>query len=105
VVEKYPTLKKMLTNQVNGMITGALNYVHNYFIKDKCIFYKDGDSISSKINFGYKTVFAYLHEYENNKVDKVYLDEALQISLMVAEFSYASLPNFFKYILGVTGTL
>jgi hypothetical protein len=33
------------------------------------------------------------------------LEEALQISLMAAEFSYAMLPNYFQTILGVTGTL
>jgi hypothetical protein len=29
----------------------------------------------------------------------------MQISLIVAEFSYAALPNYFCNILGVTGTL
>lgn len=87
------------------MVAGALNYKHDYFIIDKRIAYKDNDSISYKINYGYKTVFAYLYEYQHKKVTKVYLDEALQITLMIAEFSYAALPNYFCNILGVTGTL
>lgn len=33
------------------------------------------------------------------------LKEALSIELVIAEFSYANLPNFFKHIIGVTGTL
>ena len=48
---------------------------------------------------------SYLHEYQHKRVSKAYLDEALQITLMIAEFSYAALPNFFCNILGVTGTL
>jgi hypothetical protein len=33
------------------------------------------------------------------------MNEALQIALMIAEFSYAKLPTYFQTILGVTGTL
>ena len=87
------------------MVAGALNYKHDYFIIEKRIAYKDNDSISYKINYGYKTVFAYLHEYQQKRVSKAYLDEALQITLMIAEFSYAALPNYFYNILGVASTL
>lgn len=40
------------------MIAGALNYKHDYLIIDRKIAYKDGDLITSKMNYGYKTVFA-----------------------------------------------
>ena len=90
---------------MHGIVAGALNFKHNYYIIDKRIAYKDNDTISYRINYGYKTVFAYLYEYQQTKVSKAYLDEALQISLMIAEFSYAGLPNYFSNILGVTGTL
>ena len=33
------------------------------------------------------------------------LEKALSIELIIAEFAYAELPNFFSHILGVTGTL
>ena len=104
-MDRYPSLKDLLKNQVHGMVSGALNYKHEYFVIEKRIAYKDNDSISYKINYGYKTVFAYLHEFQKSRVSKVYLEEALQITLMIAEFSYASLPNYFSNILGVTGTL
>ncbi len=87
------------------MVAGALNYKHDYLIINQRIAYKDCDSISSKINYGYKTVFAYLHEHQQNRVTRPHLEQALQISLMVAEFSYAILPQYFNNILGVTGTL
>lgn len=57
----YPSLENLLKNQINGMITGALNYKHDYLIIDKKIVYKDGDFISSSINYGYKTLFASIH--------------------------------------------
>jgi hypothetical protein len=105
LTDHYPTLKDLLINQVHGMIAGALNYKHDYFVIDKRIGYRDNDTISFKINCGFKTVFANLFEFEQGRVTRAYLDEALQISLMVAEFSYAALPTYFANILGVTGTL
>ena len=105
LVGRYPTLKDLLKNQINGMIAGALNYEHDYVIVDKKIGYKDNDCISFKINYGYKTIFANMYEYGRGKISRQSLDESLQICLMVAEFSYAQLPKFFTNILGVTGTL
>jgi hypothetical protein len=104
-VDRYPSLKKLLENQVHGMIAGALSYKHDYFLIDKKLVYKDNDTISPNISYGYKTVFANIHEHYKGNVTRSNLDEALQISLMVAEFSYAMLPGYFDSILGVTGTL
>jgi hypothetical protein len=87
------------------MIAGALSYKHDYFLIDKKLVYKDNDTISSKISYGYKTVFANIHEFYKGNVSKSNLDDALQISLIAAEFSYAMLPQYFDNILGVTGTL
>lgn len=87
------------------MIAGALNYKHDYVIINQKIGYIDSDSISFKINYGYKTVFASMFEYDQGKISRQSLDDSLQICLMIAEFSYAKLPVFFKNILGVTGTL
>lgn len=87
------------------MISGALSYKHDYFLIDKKLVYKDNDTISQNISYGYKTVFANIYEHYKGNVSRSNLDEALQISLMVAEFSYAVLPKYFDCILGVTGTL
>jgi hypothetical protein len=105
LITKYPTLEKLLKNQLHGMVVGALNYKHDYIILDKKIGYKDNDSISFKINYGFKTVFANMFEYSRGNISKVNLDESLTINLMIAEFAYAKLPIFFVNILGVTGTL
>jgi hypothetical protein len=60
---RYPTIGGLLENQVHGMIAGAINFKHDYIISNKRIVYKDNDTISYKLNYGYKTVFAYLHEF------------------------------------------
>ena len=63
--------------------------------------------MSTKINYGYKTVFANIYEYRqaNPKISGLNYKEALKISLVAAEFSYAYLPKYFRNIIGVTGTL
>jgi hypothetical protein len=63
LLSRFPTIDNLLKNQVNGMIAGAINFKHDYLIIKKRIVYKDNDTISYKLNYGYKTVFAYLHEY------------------------------------------
>lgn len=45
------------------MMDGALNCRHDYFVHKKKIMYKDADTYTDLISYGYKTVFAYLHEY------------------------------------------
>jgi hypothetical protein len=67
--------------------------------------YKDNDRIFPNISYGYKIVFANIFEHYKGNVSPSSLDEALEISLMVTEFSYAMLPNYFDSILGVSGTL
>ena len=105
LVNQYPSLEELLENQVHGMVAGALAYKHDYFLIDKKLVYKDNDTISPNISYGYKTVFANIYEHSRNNVSYDNLTEALQITLMIAEFSYAKLPNYFQTILGVTGTL
>jgi hypothetical protein len=89
------------------MVASALAYKHKYYIVDQKIVYKDGDTISTKINYGYKTVFANIYEYHqpHPKISAKSYKEALKITLAVAEFSYAYLPLYFRNIIGVTGTL
>ena len=105
LAQEYPLIEGLLKNQVHGMIDGALNYRHDYHIHDAKIMYKDADTYTDKISYGYKTVFAYCHEYDNNKVSMENMNWALKIQLRVSEFSYAMLPTFYQCLLGVTGTL
>lgn len=71
------------------MISGALAYKHDYILIDSKLLYKDNDTVSPFINYGYKTVFANIYEYERGNISKTNYDNALVISLIIAEFSYA----------------
>ena len=96
-----------MENQVHGIIASALSYEHKYYIVDGKLVYKDGDTISTKINYGYKTVFANIFEFNqpNPRISPLNYKDSLKITLAAAEFSYAELPKYFMNILGVTGTL
>lgn len=74
LVERYPSLSKLLENQVHGMVAGALSYKHDYFLIDKKLVYKDNDTISSNISYGYKTVFANIFEHYKGNVSRQNLD-------------------------------
>lgn len=75
-----------------------------YEIIDKRIMYKVADSYKD-ISYGYNTVYAYLKEHKNGKVSYENYKQHLVITLCVAEFSYAQLPQYYHNIAGVTGTL
>jgi hypothetical protein len=87
------------------MIQGAYNYKHGYVIHMESIKYRDNDSITDKISYGYKTVFANCYEYERKAISQLSYNSALKITLNIAPFSYSELPTFFQNILGVSGTV
>ena len=80
-----------MENQVHGMLASALSHEHKYYVIDQKIVYKDGDTISTKINYGYKTVFANIYEFNqpNPRISALNYKDSLKITLAAAEFSYA----------------
>ena len=66
------------------MILGAKNYHHDYLVHKDSIAYKDQDGISNKIRYGFSTIFAYLFEYERNRISKGALDKALELNIVIA---------------------
>ena len=88
------------------MILGARHFNHNYLVHNNKIMYKDKNGISSEINYGFKTLFAYMYEYyEGKRISETSMEDALELSLTVGEYSYALLPKYFRSVLGVTETL
>jgi preprotein translocase subunit SecA len=76
----------------------------NYLVIDKKIMYKVEDSIMD-VSYSYNTIYAYLEEFEKNKISETAFNDHMTISLCVAEFSYACLPQYYANVVGVTGTL
>jgi len=68
--------------------------------------YERFDGMTTKIEYGYKTAFAWLHEAEKQIVPLLLAEERLKFQIPCGRFSYASIPmNHFDCVLGVTGTL
>ncbi len=67
-MEKYPSIRDLLKNQVIGMLQAVYNYQHQYFIHNGCIKYRDNDSITDKFSYGFKTVFANCFEFERKAI-------------------------------------
>jgi len=96
-----------MVNQTNAMIRDLAAYKNDvYTVSNGKIYYKEGDGLSDKIHYGYRTIWAYFHEhYVNKKVSVNELTKQMVINPAVAAFSYSKLPEYFNSILGVTGTL
>lgn len=62
--EKFSCFKELINECVKDMIVDLANYKHQYKIINNRICYSEQDSISSKIVYGYKTMFSYYHEFE-----------------------------------------
>jgi hypothetical protein len=55
----YPVISELIKNQVIGMLQAVYDYSHGYIIHQDSIKYRDNDTITDKISYGYKTVFAH----------------------------------------------
>jgi hypothetical protein len=102
-----PIFERIMENQTNAMIRDLTGYKNDvYTVQNGKIYYKEGDGLSDKIHYGYRTIWAYFHENRiNNKVSVNDLSKQLFNNLIVAGFSYSKLSCYFSSILGVTGTL
>jgi len=65
--------------------------------------YRNKHVISYTASYGYRTAFAYLHEFSS--IAKDIAVQQLGLQFVCGHFSFASLPHQFGVILGVTGTL
>jgi len=78
----------------------------NYVIVQDRIGYKQQDAVIFDLAHGYTTAFAYLKEIENGStVTRASFELHCAILLSCGSFSYAEIPQQFKRVLGVTGTL
>ncbi|CAL6025642.1 Helicase-related_protein [Hexamita inflata] len=76
-----------------------------YIVHEGLIGYKDQDTISTKIFYGYKTLFAYYKEVEKQNISNEELQKRICLYFNCGSFSYAEIPKQYTYIIGVTGTL
>ena len=67
VITELPILEPLIENQVHGMLAAAKDPSHAYHIINKRITYEDNDGLTTRINYGYKTTFAYIQEFSKNR--------------------------------------
>ena len=98
---------KLLLDETLKDVIVALNSnePQEYTVQGGEIGYKDQDSISFKVSYGYHTLFAYFKEYDAGKVSKSSLLQRMALTIRCGTYSYAEVPKEYVYILGVTGTL
>jgi len=103
---QHGTWSFLIDEAIKDMIADLKTYSsHDYIVKDDKIGYKEQDGISFKVTDGYKTLFAYFHENNQNNISKKSLDDYINITIRCGAFSYAELPHRFVNIIRVTGTL
>ena len=67
--------------------------------------YKEKDEISFDVSQSNKTVFAYLSFEKDGKLTAEQIRHQVGVDLLCGRLSFADLPNSYRCILGVTGTL
>jgi hypothetical protein len=104
--EKFSNWIDLFDESIKDILADLTKYQsHDYLIFDDKIAYKEQDGVLTNIVYGYKTLFAYFHEYELGKISLKSLEEHKSLGIYCGCFSYCELPKEFKYIIGVTGTL
>ncbi|CAF0898623.1 unnamed protein product [Adineta steineri] len=106
-VDRYPNWKKLVDEAVKDMLFDVRNFQsHDYTVKNGQIAYIEQDNVVYNVSYGYKTLFAYLHEHEkSNEINKATVEKNISIEIKCGSFSYAEIPLEFSYMMGVTGTL
>ncbi|CAF4122389.1 unnamed protein product [Adineta steineri] len=105
--DRYPNWKKLVDEAVKDMIFDVRNFEsHGYTVKNGQIAYIEQDNVVYNVSYGYKTLFAYMHEHEKgNEISKATVEKNISIEIKCGSFSYAEIPLEFSYMMGVTGTL
>ena len=106
-ISKFPKFSNLLREALKDMIAAAKGELpQNYQVINDTVAYKEQDSLSTAINYGYVTTFTYFLLYEKGEITKESLERHTGILINAGSFSYAEIPkNSYDYIFGVTGTL
>ncbi|ETO06651.1 hypothetical protein RFI_30741, partial [Reticulomyxa filosa] len=84
----------LLDEAIKDMLRDVYTFAsHSYQVSNDKIGYKDQDSISYNVRYGYKTLFAYYHEHEQAKISDESFKQNVFISFQIGNFSYAEVPK------------
>ena len=104
--QKFPNWINLMNEAIKDMLSDVRNFEsHHYVVAQEKIGYIEQDNIVFDVVYGYKTLFAYYFENENNRISAKSLEENITVEIKCGSFSYAEIPLQFQNIMGVTGTL
>lgn len=96
----------LIQEAVKAMIIDVKSFEQlDYVVQNDRIGYRDQHGVTFNISYRYKTIFAYFCEQGKGQITSGTLKKRANLLIDCGTFSYAEIPNQFKYIFGVTGTL
>ena len=107
VMEKeYPSSFDIVQELLKRMVLDLRALpTHNYLVHNGRIGYQEHDGVTLKASFGFKTMFAHFQEFDQGKISKTVLEEAVTMRMKCCGYSYAEIPKLYAFTMGVTGTL
>jgi uncharacterized protein YegL/GTP-binding protein EngB required for normal cell division len=108
LLAKFPNFEFLFENEISLMLDQVEHVDDEEYYLDHnsdSIGYKVMDTVSFKVTYGYRTIFAYLKESDegNLKDDDATLERVVTMPISCGQFSYANINP--TRILGVSGTL
>ncbi|CAJ1966718.1 unnamed protein product [Cylindrotheca closterium] len=106
LLQKMDGFEFLLENEISLMLKHVTRIDDEPYFLDEIeqrIGYKVMDTISYNVTYGYRTVFAYLQEYDRGNINDQTLSRVLTMPISCGQFSYADITP--TRILGVSGTL
>jgi hypothetical protein len=108
LAKRFPDLVPVFKTQIRRMLQASRDFStaeYKYEVQDGRIGYAEHGSINTKISKGFRTTFAYFHEFDKKSINEDQWRQGIGINMVCGRFSYAELPRAYKRIMGVTGTL
>ncbi|KAL4480352.1 hypothetical protein ABPG74_020868 [Tetrahymena malaccensis] len=106
---KFPNWTELIEEQTKLVVTDFKNFnnviLESYKIQNDKIYYKNQDQYLDNISYGYRTLYTYYTENQNQKISNPSLQKQKVFKINSGSFSYSELPKKFFIIKGVTGTL
>mmetsp|Transcript_25094 Transcript_25094/g.54270 ORF Transcript_25094/g.54270 Transcript_25094/m.54270 type:complete len:3102 (+) Transcript_25094:270-9575(+) len=106
LMARYPGWTFIFQEAVKDMLNDLKTFEsHEVKIVGDRIGYKDQDTVSFDIFYGYKTLFAYYKAHAEGKISLNSLNAKKCATIDCGSYSFAEIPKMYKFVLGVSGTL
>jgi len=92
--KRFPNAEQLLKEALKDIIAAIKAEIpSNYEVLQDQICYKEQDSVSFNVSYGYTTIFTYFLENENKNITYQSLEDHLGILIKTGSFSFADIPK------------